>query len=374
VKGSEESESNTVKGSEESESTTVKDSEDSESTKVKGSEESESTTVKDSEDSESTKVKGSEESESTTVKDSEDSEFTPLEGSEESESKATLGGSEESESSTLRGWWTTTPRPEHKGHGAAWWPPTHGPSTTSTAASTSSTARNSTSTSSSRRSTTSTSAEPTSTSAKPTSTSAKPTSTSATPKKTTATSITTPSTCPMVSFYGSPQARCFCQLARNPGCPGCSCPQGCQQVTWDHPRSVTFKNIRQASHCWGQSTVGLLTIPRSYFRDLKVLSDKCNAGMAGLLAEMLRDAFATYQQNFGHGRVMQCIHSPGHISTPWLHLHTFCEHGVMDAMPLAPAKANPVAWCGDMGSPDEAEVMAREVVAWASSHCSGCMV
>lgn len=80
---------------------------------------------------------------------------------------------------------------------------------------------------------------------------------------------------------------CFCQLAKNRGCAGvpCACPQGCGAgVTWDHPSSVTFVNKAQAQGCAVQKA--LLTIPKSYYIDMKFLRTWCPWKMELLLREM----------------------------------------------------------------------------------------
>jgi len=91
----------------------------------------------------------------------------------------------------------------------------------------------------------------------------------------------------------------------------------------------------------------------------------CAGGAAGLLAELLRDGFQSYQEHVGPGKVMQCIHSSAHVTAPWLHVHTFCDGGSIDGMPLSPPQGNPIAWCATMSSLDEAETLAGRAVAWA---------
>lgn len=161
-------------------------------------------------------------------------------------------------------------------------------------------------------------------------------------------------------YNGGPASRCFCQIAGNPGCSKqpCSCPQGCAGTAKEHARSSTFTNFAKAKHC--ERNTGLLTIPKSYYSNIQFLRTWCPTGMTGLLEEMLRESFRTYQGLVAPSPVRQCIHSADHTSAAWLHLHTFCPEGVLDGMP------NPeVAWCASMSSADEAPELARQIVAWA---------
>jgi len=161
---------------------------------------------------------------------------------------------------------------------------------------------------------------------------------------------------------GARQAMCFCQLAGNEGCrkKACACPQGCSGHTIVHPNSVTFRNFAQAQQC--ASTTALLTIPKSYFRDVNYLRSWCPAGAVSLLAEMIREGFAAYQVQGAPGIVRQCVHSGMHVSVPWLHLHTVCKTGVVDNMFHTGASA----FCYDMSGVDEAEGFAQRIVSWAS--------
>mmetsp|Transcript_3953 Transcript_3953/g.10212 ORF Transcript_3953/g.10212 Transcript_3953/m.10212 type:complete len:281 (+) Transcript_3953:111-953(+) len=110
---------------------------------------------------------------------------------------------------------------------------------------------------------------------------------------------------------GARQAMCFCQLAGNEGCrkKACACPQGCSGHTIVHPNSVTFRNFAQAQQC--ASTTALLTIPKSYFRDVNYLRSWCPAGAVSLLAEMIREGFAAYQVQVAGKRL------PSRPTIPW---------------------------------------------------------
>jgi len=162
-------------------------------------------------------------------------------------------------------------------------------------------------------------------------------------------------------FNGGASTKCFCQLAGNRGCQNepCVCPQGCFGVTWDHSKSVTFRNKAKAYGC--DEPTALLTIPKSYFSQIRFLKTWCPSGMKALLEEMLREGFNSYTEFVGPAPVQQCIHAATSVSTAWLHLHTFCGAGHVDGMPAAPA----VSWCSLMMKPEEAAELAEKVLAWA---------
>lgn len=86
--------------------------------------------------------------------------------------------------------------------------------------------------------------------------------------------------------------------------------------------------------------------------------------MPALILEMLQQGFLNYQNSVAKGPVSQCIHAAHHTSSPWLHLHTFCEGGTLDQM-HGDATVNKVYWCHKMQSINEAEAFAKEIVAWA---------
>ncbi|CAE8666583.1 unnamed protein product [Polarella glacialis] len=157
-------------------------------------------------------------------------------------------------------------------------------------------------------------------------------------------------------FPGGWWSRCFCQLADNPACRSepCACKQGCgAEVTYRHTRSTSFVNYKRAWGCGAQSNRGLLTIPQSFFHDIRSLKNSC-PGAQELLAEMLRGSFRTYGTVAGPGPVRQCIHAAGHVSQGWLHLHTFCQDGHLDNMP----NAYWIAWCGSMSSIEQMNITA----------------
>jgi len=162
-------------------------------------------------------------------------------------------------------------------------------------------------------------------------------------------------------------AKCFCHLAGNWGCSksGCACQQGCG-VVWRHSISVTFPNLKKASGCSPGAETSLLTIPKSYLSDLRAVQQKCGQSIVPLLTALLWDGYQSYQERVAKGPVQQCVHSPAHISIPWLHLHSFCPHGSVDGMPLSPPQHNSVAYCETMHEPNEAAVLAQRIVAWAS--------
>lgn len=64
---------------------------------------------------------------------------------------------------------------------------------------------------------------------------------------------------------------------------------------------------------------------------------------------------------------MQCVHSSSYVTIPWLHLHTFCQSGTVDGMPLSPPQNNMVAYCSRMGSVEEASALAQRIVHWSES-------
>lgn len=173
-----------------------------------------------------------------------------------------------------------------------------------------------------------------------------------------------------VEYTGGPVNECFCQLAGNSGCASsfCACPQGCGPNTATRSeQAVTFKNKAQAVNC--DEPTALLTISKSYFSTIQSLQMSCPDGMRSILQEMLVDGYVTYKATTGKERALQCIHSAGHVTTPWLHLHTFCEGGQVDNIPSNPI----VAWCKGMGSPAEAASLAEEAAQWAQGLYGGGM-
>lgn len=163
-------------------------------------------------------------------------------------------------------------------------------------------------------------------------------------------------------YNGGPETQCFCKLANNRGCMDqpCTCPQGCgPEVTWQHKNSITFRNRARAYGC--PIPTALLTIPKSYFSQIYFLKTWCPMGMATLITEMFLEGFNSYTENVGPAPVTQCIHAASHVSTQWLHLHTFCGHGHVDGMPNSPH----VSWCSIMELPEDAPMLAGKAMAWA---------
>jgi len=109
----------------------------------------------------------------------------------------------------------------------------------------------------------------------------------------------------------------FCNYAQNPGCGG-SATGGV----------VTFSNLR---HAWGCPVKPVLSIPRSYVRDLDDLRAK--PGTFQTLKQMLHSGFDTYRAHGHKGPVQQCIHFSWAVSVRWVHLHTFCTGTRFDGMP-----------------------------------------
>lgn len=162
---------------------------------------------------------------------------------------------------------------------------------------------------------------------------------------------------------------CFCQRAGNGGCVGmqeqCLCNHGCEGPVWQHSASVTFPNVVDAWSCGnGHSGTALLTIPKTYFRNIDHLREMCPQAAGKLLASMLRAGFETYQQQVGPGVVRHCIHSGFAVSVRWLHIHTFCPEGTVDGMPLR----NAIAWCGTMSTASDADELAEVILAWATAN------
>lgn len=169
--------------------------------------------------------------------------------------------------------------------------------------------------------------------------------------------------CPMMLYDGPGHgaASCFCHKAGNVACRDkpCTCREGCdEEAVSQHRETVTFLNSKQASHC--QSKSAMLTIPRPYFRDMGDLMKKCPDGIEELLKIMFVNGANAYTKQTGYvGPVMQCIHKPGHISVPWLHLHTFCPSGRVDGMP-----DKQVSMCRVMENDDDAAQVAQHFVQW----------
>lgn len=170
-------------------------------------------------------------------------------------------------------------------------------------------------------------------------------------------------TCPMIPYDGPARgaASCFCHKAGNPVCRDkpCTCREGCEEgAVSQHRETVTFVNTKKVSHCSSNSSI--LTIPRTYFRDMADLLKKCSSGIEDLLQTMFVNGASAYTKQTSHvGPVMQCIHKPGHISVPWLHLHTFCPSGRVDGMPN-----KNVAMCKVMNNEHDAAQVAQHFVKW----------
>eukprot|EP00930_Biecheleria_cincta_P096198 TRINITY_DN88078_c0_g1_i1.p1 TRINITY_DN88078_c0_g1~~TRINITY_DN88078_c0_g1_i1.p1 ORF type:complete len:346 (-),score=51.17 TRINITY_DN88078_c0_g1_i1:38-1075(-) len=144
--------------------------------------------------------------------------------------------------------------------------------------------------------------------------------------------------CPMKPYNGptSGAASCFCHKAGNPTCirKQCSCREGCRQANvHQSSETSTFVNRNaKVSRC--QKKVSMLTIPRSYFKDIGDMLKVCRGGTERLLTVMLIKGAEEYARETGSGgSVMQCIHKSEHVSVNWLHLHTFCPAGHVDGMP-----------------------------------------
>lgn len=136
----------------------------------------------------------------------------------------------------------------------------------------------------------------------------------------------------------------FCKYADNPGCGGGA-----------NGGVVTFVNKRHSQHCDVQP---LLTIPRSYIRDLDDLRSK--GGSQDMLRMMLAQGFKEYRGRGYQGVVQQCIHRPKFAQVHWLHLHSFCENSHFDGMP----DGGHTSICESMAEEGDAERIAG---VWASS-------
>lgn len=161
----------------------------------------------------------------------------------------------------------------------------------------------------------------------------------------------------------SPVAKCFCKLADNAGCSDkpCECQQGCDGTAWDHPRSVSLENISPATACSNGQSTALLTIPKSYMRDIGYVKKWCPRGAMSLLTELLEQGFQSYQEKVAGGPVKQCIHQGLIASVPWLHVHTIGEGGTVDNM----FETNVEIWCHDLQSASEAKAKAEQILEWA---------
>ncbi|CAJ1384933.1 unnamed protein product [Effrenium voratum] len=159
-------------------------------------------------------------------------------------------------------------------------------------------------------------------------------------------------------------ADCFCKLANNKVCrsKSCACSQGCSSsLTWRHKSSTTFKNIKYATGCQKEDSTALLTVPESFFADIRHLKTWCPQGAQKLLAEMFRASFQTFREVVGEGPARQCMHAAQLVSVPWLHLHTLCADGHIDGLPGSPT----MGWCGTMHSSHDAEPLAASAMLWA---------
>ena len=126
---------------------------------------------------------------------------------------------------------------------------------------------------------------------------------------------------PMIAYPKQYCRKCgemaFCHRAWNPGCGGAAIGG-----------VATFQNRNHGKGC---KAGAVLTVPRSYVRDIGALGHV--PGAETTLTQMLQSGFRFYQ-HMGHtGPVWQCIHSPKHVSVRWLHLHTFCLDGRVDNLP-----------------------------------------
>jgi len=172
-----------------------------------------------------------------------------------------------------------------------------------------------------------------------------------------------PYACPMVPYHGPAHgpASCFCHKAKNPVCRDkpCTCREGCEDAAVSEQReTVTFVNQKKVHGC--ATPAAMLTIPRPYYKHIGDLLGQCGDGTEQLLATMFINGAAAYAEQTGNtGPVMQCIHKPGHISVPWLHLHTFCPSGRVDGMP-----DKQVSMCRVMENDDDAAQVAQHFVQW----------
>eukprot|EP00439_Symbiodinium_sp_Y106_P033405 s1449_g4.t1 len=166
-----------------------------------------------------------------------------------------------------------------------------------------------------------------------------------------------------------PANSCFCKLANNEGCrsKSCNCPQGCgSHVVSRQGESSTFRNMKGATGCTSQPADALLTVPESFFRDIRYLSTWCPTGFGlksarNLLASMMLAGFNFYRAKVDTGPVRQCVHAAEHVSVGWLHVHTFCHDGWMDDLP----GAAPLGWCSVMSAPEDADALAASALLWA---------
>lgn len=154
-----------------------------------------------------------------------------------------------------------------------------------------------------------------------------------------ATDFKTRNALPFVHYNGCRHCaeHAFCNYASNPGCGG-SAANGV----------VTFRNIRHARGC---RVKPVLSIPRSYIRDLDDLRSK--PGTYNMLKSMLHSGFSTYRSHGHSGPVQQCIHQSWAVSVRWVHLHSFCTGARFDGMPGGSSL------CATMNSHDDAGRIAR---------------
>eukprot|EP00441_Pelagodinium_beii_P025324 CAMPEP_0197659396 /NCGR_PEP_ID=MMETSP1338-20131121/47498_1 /TAXON_ID=43686 ORGANISM="Pelagodinium beii, Strain RCC1491" /NCGR_SAMPLE_ID=MMETSP1338 /ASSEMBLY_ACC=CAM_ASM_000754 /LENGTH=256 /DNA_ID=CAMNT_0043236297 /DNA_START=44 /DNA_END=811 /DNA_ORIENTATION=- len=131
----------------------------------------------------------------------------------------------------------------------------------------------------------------------------------------------------------------FCHRAGNRGCGGTATGG-----------VATFINRAGGRGCFHDPP--LLTVPRSYIKDINDLRRK--PGAFGTLRAMLTSGYYAYMRTGYTGPVWQCIHPAGSVSVHWLHLHTFCKNGKVDGMP------NHHSFCALMHGPGEASSIAAK--------------
>lgn len=170
--------------------------------------------------------------------------------------------------------------------------------------------------------------------------------------------------------YEYPQgtADCFCQLAGNAACAysTCACihPQGCtltDETGWDSSLGKTFFNHVDAGEC--EEKKALLTIPKSYFKDIEWLQEWCpQEGARFLLKDLMRSGFELYQAHVAPKPVKMCVHGGAYVSVQWLHIHTFCSDGQVEGMRETSASN----WCSTLSSIDDIDNAVDELMEWST--------